>query len=726
MACDGLVRAARRGQAAAGPRQSPCGRCAPPARRAARPRARSRPAGRPGPASARCGRAPSRPVPPRRARAGDGAVGGRDRPQHLRARGEIGRADHVADGGFRPGQRGQPDRRGEPELAPLGQFSLGVRHRVPAHQRLHRRERRVGHDHDGTSLAPGPHQRGGVEPAAQRLLGRAQAGAAEQRPAVQQDSRRVASRRAGLGSRGRHDDRGRAVHLGDDLRAAGGPDGGGGERAGQLLRGAAGPDDQRAQPGLPAARAPRARGLAAPAAHGRRPCRGQGQRAAAPRAAGPRAAAFAGHGDHVAPAGHLEQDRPAGEPLARGAQGQAGHARRAGGLVPGQLRVIAGHGDPRRPPADRVPPGGEGGGPAAGHQLGHLGRPREAAQQRGRAAAVRAEREHLPGVRVRRPRLGVQVVAVVPDHDQSEVGDGGEHRGPGPGGHADLAPGDPEPAPVPLGGTEARRETDVLAGPEQAGQRGVDQAEVPGVGDDDQRPAPGGAGGGGRPPDLVGPVRAGQGGPGRARRAPRGQRGEERPARRVAGPGARLGERNPGLAVPRRPAARCRRLGRGVARRDRQPQHVGQRAAVPVGHRAGQPGDLGRQHRLRRHDPLQEGQRALMLARLGPPQQVAAGQPAGEPDPDPAAGYRVRREPLGHQVVEGPVQVRQRHVDGHLRHGQAVGRRLHAAPRCPAPRCHGVCPTRDRRRGRPFRAARWRGRPTPGTTARSGGCRPRG
>ena len=291
---------------------------------------------------------------------------------------------------------------------------------------------------------------------------------------------------------------------------------------------------------------------------------------------------------------------------------------------------------------------------------------------------MRPEREHLADVRVRRPRLGVQVVAVVPDHHQAEPGDRGEHGGPGPGHHPDLAARDREPPAVPLGRAEARREAHVLAGAERAGQRGVDQVQVPGVGHDDQRPPPSGRGGGRGPGDLVRPVRAGQRGPGCARRAALGQRGEKRGAGRIPGPRSRVR----GLRVLSSQALRrCRGLDGGMPRRDGQPQHVGQRAAVPVGHRPGQLENAGGQHRLGRHHPLQERELALVLAGLGPLQQVTAGQPAREPHPDPAAWHRVLGERLRHQVVEGPVQVRQRHVHGHPRDRQVTRGDLRAPPR---------------------------------------------
>ena len=68
--------------------------------------------------------------------------------------------------------------------------------------------------------------------------------------------------------------------------------------------------------------------------------------------------------------------------------------------------------------------------------------------------------------------------------------------------------------------------------------------------------------------------------------------------------------------------------------------------------------------------------RPRVLADRGPLQQVAADKLTGEPDPDPAAGHRARREPFGHQVVEGPVQMGQRHIDQDPGHRQLRRRSL--------------------------------------------------
>ena len=55
----------------------------------------------------------------------------------------------------------------------------------------------------------------------------------------------------------------------------------------------------------------------------------------------------------------------------------------------------------------------------------------------------------------------------------------------------------------------------------------------------------------------------------------------------------------------------------------------------------------------------------LVLAGRHPFEQVTAGELPREPHPDPAAGHRRLRHPFRHEVVEGPVEMRQGHVDEH-------------------------------------------------------------
>ncbi len=190
------------------------------------------------------------------------------------------------------------------------------------------------------------------------------------------------------------------------------------------------------------------------------------------------------------------------------------------------------------------------------------------------------------------------------------------------------------------------------AGQARGGQRRVDAGQVAGVRHDDDHAAAGGGRGGGGDGDLGRPVRAGQGRPGGPDRAAFGQRGQERLPGRVPGPGAGAG---PGRHGVRRGGEGLRRSARGLRRgggfafgggvpgRDGQPEHVGQRARVAVGHRPGQVEDLGREHGFRGDHPLQPGQSALVLAGLGPVQQVAVDQLARRTGPGPGSRARPSR-----------------------------------------------------------------------------------
>ena len=131
-----------------------------------------------------------------------------------------------------------------------------------------------------------------------------------------------------------------------------------------------------------------------------------------------------------------------------------------------------------------------------------------------------------------------------------------------------------------------------------------------------------------------------------------------------------------------------------MPRRDGQPEHIGERARVPVGHRPGHVEDLWGEDGLGRDHPLQPGQPALVLARLGAFQQVAVDELAGEPDPDPAADLRTHPDALVDEVVERPVEMRKRNVDRHPgnrqssrhadRHNDHLNRRLQHTTTSPA------------------------------------------
>ena len=335
----------------------------------------------------------------------------------------------------------------------------------------------------------------------------------------------------------------------------------------------------------------------------------------------------AGDGGQVAAPGHLDQDRswrqgavrPARQGQASSAQGQAGQACGHRRGVPGQFGLIGRGPDLRR----RLPQGlraaGQRPGPAAPDELGELGRAGEAADERGRAAPVRAQDEYLTGVRVRRAGLGVQIVAVVPEHHQAELGDRGEHRGPGARHHLDQAPAHGQPAAIAFSRPEVRAQADVARWAlRHIGQGRVDAAQVAGIRYHDDHAAARGRRCCGGDGDLSRPFRARQRRPGGPDRATLRQASQERRACRVASPGTHIRLYPPArLRAALKAALRLAGgvpFGGGVPGRDGQPEHVGQRAGVPVRHRPGQVEDLRREHGLRRGHPFQPGQLALVLA----------------------------------------------------------------------------------------------------------------
>ncbi len=140
---------------------------------------------------------------------------------------------------------------------------------------------------------------------------------------------------------------------------------------------------------------------------------------------------------------------------------------------------------------------------------------------------------------VRRTRLGVEVVAVVPDRDQPEVVDGRE--GGGAGADDDPAPpaGDRQELAVAPGRPGSGGQDDVVTGPEHLGQGRVEPGDVTVVGNA-QHAAPARVEGGRR--RLGEEPRPGlprQGRPDRAWRASAGEVGEERAGGRVGTPGLR-------------------------------------------------------------------------------------------------------------------------------------------------------------------------------------------
>jgi hypothetical protein len=554
--------------------------------------------------------------------------------------------------------------------------------RVPAHQRLDDRQPRLRGDDDPPAGAVRHHQRGRGAPAAQRLLGDAQVRPGEQRPRVEQQRRAV----PGLGDRlGPRASRRRAragADPGQHRRpAAGGPH--------RSCRGTPGPAPRRCarrRPLRPAAaatrrpgsgrRCPGARTSGSAAAPPPRPAPAgragaQSQRSGAVPAPRRLAARPAGQERDVAAAGHLHEHRPARlQRRAGGGERDVRHAGGAGVGVAGQLGpAVAGRDDPRhgrphgRPVGDDLPR------PARLHeQLASAVRAYPPTSSAG-PGGVRAQHQHVADVRVGRARLGVAVVAVVPHREQAGVGDRGERGGARADDHADLPAAHGQPAPVPLGRAEVGRQRDHPVRPDARRARRPEGVEVALVGHDEQRPAPGARRGGGGVGQPGRPVLAGQRLPDGVRGPAAGQGVEQGGAPGVARPAGR-GLDGPGHGVP---GPRRLRLDPRVPRRHREPHDVGEHPGVPVGDGPAQRGHLGGERRFGGDDLLDPGERAAVVGPGGPLQQEAVDQPPGEPHPHPYPGLRVGVEVPGHAVVEGPVEVCERDVDGDARDGPVGG-----------------------------------------------------
>ncbi len=340
----------------------------------------------------------------------------------------------------------------------------------------------------------------------------------------------------------------------------------------------------------------------------------------------------------------------------------------------------------------------------------HLRAAHEAPCQEGRTGLGGTQAEDLAHVRVGAARLAHQVVAVVPDHEQTRVAHRCVGRGAGPDHDVPVTPEHREPGAVALPGPQVSGQPGVPVRPEDGIEGSADSVDVTVVGHHDHGAPVGLRRGGGRFGQCGRPVEcrraAGQRGPGGRRRLTRGKAPEKGRPGRIVTPGrSHVRGRHFRFRRCRGRSRRCcgrerqrRRRSRGSRRRrhlgldssvsrwHRQPQHVGQCPAVVVGHRAAHRRQVGGQHDLVADDASQRGECSGVL-RLGSalqdePVVVATGQP--DPDPDP------RVDPGGvglrHGILERPVQVSQRRVDHHPRHRQVVGHRPGGAAG-PGPRC---------------------------------------
>ncbi len=295
----------------------------------------------------------------------------------------------------------------------------------------------------------------------------------------------------------------------------------------------------------------------------------------------------------VPAARHLDEHRAHRQRGARRLPGEGREPRGTGGAVAGQLRVLARRDDLRHSFPQDGPRRGERVRPARLEQRGGLRRHRMPAEQRRRALGVSPQAQHLPHVRVRRARLGVQVVAVVPAHHQAEVGDRREHRRPGADDRPDGPAAHREPPPIPLGRAEVGGQRHGGPYPRRRLDRREHPVDVAQVGDDHEGAAARRQRRGDGLADRRRPVGPRDGRPHRPRRPPVRERVQEarpvlvrRPgrARRRRGRGRGCGPR---VRAPARPRPGRAAAGRpGAARRRACPRS----ARPPPGPVRGSPG----------------------------------------------------------------------------------------------------------------------------------------
>ncbi len=605
-----------------------------------------------------------------------------DGSQHLRLTRQFDGPEEIGHRLLLAGHGRHAGHRRETQLRAFGQLPYRVADGVPPHQGLHGPQCRLGDDDHGAALLLRPHQRGGRDPAPQRVLARPQVGPREHGPAVQQQRGRVTALGDRLGARCAHHERGRARHRVQHVLAPRGPHRHGGKGPPQLLCGPPGPDDLGTQPERAALRAVPGGFLPPAPPAPRRPgvlcLQGPG---AVPAARG-LPAARAGHPRHIAPAGHLHQHGPVPQSLPGRLPGERRQPRGPGGLVAREVAVAHGAHERSRPP-HLLPRRDQRPGPAALDELCRLHRAAPTSQQETALVLRGAQQQHLSDVRLRRVLLAVAVVPVVPERHQPEIPHRCEHGRPRPQHGPHGAPAHRQPLPVPLLGPRLGGEQRVPSLAQDGGQRGVHPGGGPPVRYDHERAPSRGQRGGDRAGQLLAPLGPGQRVPHGTRRAAPGQRLQEGRPPLVPGPGARVGRG--------RRRQRCGGgplLGPGAARRHSELQDVGDTARVPVGDGPREAQQLLAEHGFGRHDLGERGQRSGVV-RLGPaldqvPVDEAAALapplphpvPSGpETHPHPHPGLRVGVQLGRHRVIEVPVEVQHALVDQHPRHGQFLGER---------------------------------------------------
>ncbi|CDQ44102.1 hypothetical protein BN1047_01978 [Mycolicibacterium neoaurum] len=250
----------------------------------------------------------------------------------------------------------------------------------------------------------------------------------------------------------------------------------------------------------------------------------------------------------VTASGHLHQHRVPGF-QGRACRPQC-HRRQPGGMggrIAGVIEgVVVQRDHPRGVLAHHRPGGHQVVRPPTAHQRMRLGGAGIAADDCRTTQLVGPQHRDVARVRIRCARLGQRVVAVVPDGDQAQLGDGCEHRAAG----ADHQPGLPaqhrQPAAVPLRRPQPGRQRHRLV-PDEGDRGAVHGIDITLVGHDDQRAATGPHGHRGDLGEPVGPVLTGQGLPHRARGAAVTQGGDELLAAAVRAPRGAVDRREIGL-----------------------------------------------------------------------------------------------------------------------------------------------------------------------------------
>ena len=586
-------------------------------------------------------------------------------------------------------QLSHDDRRGQPELGPLGQLTLGEPHRIPPDEGFDGGERwAVGdpRENNDPTVQRRPTEGGGRQPPTQRLDGGVQLGPTQGGPSIQQQARGIPLGGSRLRPRRRDDQRRGGRHLTRHLTGCRGDDRDAREGSSQLLRRPAAAEDRRA-PGravaLRTAEPGDTESRAAPRAGRRVAWIVLTHRAVTGGAAHRCSADLAGQRGAVTAAGHLDEHRAAGQPLVDdppGTRWQLGPGSSAVALPPDL--PFAGDDDPRGCRTE-----GRRGGTQVHHSPGrhpalHLNRAAEPADQQRCGRLLGPNSKDGPHLRVGRSGLGEQIVTVVPPRDQAQIAHGREGRSPGADDDAHVPPQELEPGRVtrlrPLVGGEAN----VPTSPEDRSERLVDPDDIAVVGDDDHRPTAGRQRGRrrlgkrSRPVLLGGTARDGQ--PGSPWSAARRDPTQERLTRRVCRP-------RPGLGAGR--LLGSRRLGRrwhgwvegqrafsgGMTLGDREAQHVAEDPAVAVGDRPGEGVDLRGENGFGAHDPTDRREPAGVLG-LRPARDDEAVQiPPGEADPDPhprlGGGVQLGRD----GILERTVQVGEPTVDDNGCHREGAG-----------------------------------------------------